>query len=96
MICRGVKIPSSVPQWAPLLLKLGIQCLFTINLILGCREEKAHLQCCLKTHLQIVGGGDDRVFQPKGDPGRTALKSQECVAFSSKPTDKVPAFLPWH
>lgn len=28
---------------------------FYINLILGCREEKAYLQCCLKTHLQIVG-----------------------------------------
>lgn len=69
---------------------------FYINLILGCREEKVHLRCCLKTHLQIVSGGDDRVFQPKGDPGRAALKSQECVAFCSKPTDKVPAFLPWH
>lgn len=69
---------------------------FYINLILGCREEKTHSQCCLKSHLQTVSGGDDRVLQPKGDPGRAALKSQECVAFCSKPTDKVPTFLPWH
>lgn len=48
---------------------------FYINLILGCREEKAHLQCYLKTHLQTVGGRDDRVFQPKGDPNGAALKS---------------------
>lgn len=46
---------------------------FYINLILGCRGGKEHIWCCLKTNLQIVGGGDDRVFQPNGYPVRAAL-----------------------
>lgn len=46
---------------------------FYINLILGCRGGKGHLQCCLKTDLQTVGSGDDRVSQPNGYPVQAAL-----------------------
>lgn len=46
---------------------------FYINLILGCRGGKGHLQRCLKTNLQTLGGGDDRVSQPNGYPVRAAL-----------------------
>lgn len=91
--CKGFQLRTPVGTSAA---ETGNSVPFYINLILGCREEKAHLQSCLKTHLQIVGSGDDRGFQPKGDPKGAALKSQEWVAFCSKPTDKVPAFLPWH
>lgn len=46
---------------------------FYISLILGWRGGKQHLRCCLKTSLQIVGGGDDRVPQPNGYSGRAAF-----------------------
>lgn len=49
---------------------------FYISLILGWRGGKQCLCCCLKTSLQIVGGGDDRVSRPNGYAGRAAFRSE--------------------
>ena len=71
--CRDSQLSAPVGTSASQTAIAGNSVPFYINLILGCRGGKEHLRCCLKTNLQIVSGGDDRVLQPNGYPVRAAL-----------------------
>lgn len=71
--CRASQLSAPMGTSASRTAVAGNSVPFYISLILGCWGGKERLRCYLKTSLQIVGGGDDRVFQPNGYPVRAAL-----------------------
>lgn len=70
---RASQLSAPMGTSAPPTAAAGNPVPFYISLILGCWGGKGRLRCYLKTSLQIVGGGDDRVFQPNGHPVGAAL-----------------------